>query len=143
MLTDTQFNSLLAELIGIRHALEARTANKPIATSPTTTATRTPDSLPMPDVIIDCAGDVTIHFGKNAGTPVRALNDKQLLWYGADREPQLKRDGTPFPPRELDTLLKNACRTFWHQRTGAIPVAAPAPAPTTQSNPAGDEDVPF
>lgn len=141
MLTDTQFHALLAELIGIRHALEARTANKPTATAPAQVSTRTPDVLPMPDVIIEGAGDVTVHFGKNAGTPVRALNDKQLLWYGADREPQLKRDGTPFPPRESDTLLKNACRTFWHQRTGTIP--ADAVKPLVQSNPAGDEDVPF
>lgn len=140
-MTDTQFRELLLELREIRLALQSRTAIKPTAPAPTTTATRTPDSLPMPDVIIEGAGDVTVHFGKNAGTPVRALNDKQILWYGSDREPQLKNDGTPFPPRESDTLLKNACRTFWHQRTGAIP--ADAMKPTVQSNPALDEEVPF
>lgn len=143
-MTDTQFNALLAELIGIRHALEARTTSKPTAPSPTTTSTRTPDSLPMPATVIERAGEVAVHFGKNAGMPISQLNDKQLLWYGSDREPQLKKDGTPFPPRDADMLLQNACRTLWHQRRGALPGSAPDPAAPDQAPPlAGDEEVPF
>jgi hypothetical protein len=98
MITDTQFTALLDELIGIRRALEARQTSLPQASTPApkSTTTRTPDSLPMPTTVIERAGEVPVHFGKNAGTPISQLNDKQLLWYGADREPQLKKDGTPF-----------------------------------------------
>jgi hypothetical protein len=145
MITDTQFNALLAELIGIRHALEARQTSLPQASTPApkSTSTRTPDSLPMPRVVIERAGETTVHFGKNAGTPISQLNDKQLLWYGADREPQLKKDGTPFPPREADTLLQNACRTLWHERVGTLPSFPPAPASDQARALAGDEEVPF
>lgn len=143
MLTDTQFRELLLELREIRLALQSRTANKPTAPAPITTATRTPDSLPLPATVIERAGEVTVHFGKNAGTPISQLNDKQLLWYGSDREPQLKKDGTPFAPRDADVLLQNACRTLWHQRRGALPGSAPA-AVLDQAPPlAGDEEVPF
>lgn len=143
-MTDTQFNALLDELIGIRHALEARqTFTKAPAPTPAATATRTPDSLPMPRVVIENPGETTVHFGKNAGTPISQLNDKQLLWYGADREPQLKKDGTPFAPRDADVLLQNACRTLWHQRRGALPGSAPAPVVDQAPPLAGDEEVPF
>jgi hypothetical protein len=91
--------------------------------------TATPDTLPLPAVEILNAGDVQIHFGKNKDTPLSALSDKQLLWYGADRPEQLKKDGTPFAPREADVLLKNACRTLWHQRKSGAPIAlTPQPA---------------
>jgi len=145
MITDTQFNALLAELIGIRHALEARQTLPQASTpAPKSTSTRTPDSLPMPRVVIERAGETTVHFGKNAGTPISQLNDKQLLWYGADREPQLKKDGSPFPPREADVLLQNAVRTLWHERQGNLLSSAPAPAALDQAPQlAGDEEVPF
>jgi hypothetical protein len=146
MITDTQFHALLAELIGIRHALEARQTSLPQASTPApkSTATRTPDSLPMPTTVIERAGEVPVHFGKNAGTPISQLNDKQLLWYGADREPQLKKDGTPFPPRDADVLLQNAVRTLWHERQGNLPSSAPAIAVRDQAPAlAGDEEVPF
>jgi hypothetical protein len=143
MITDTQFDELLLELREIRLALQSRTASKPTAPAPTT-ATRTPDSLPLPTTVIERAGEVPVHFGKNAGTPISQLSDKQLLWYGSDREPQLKKDGTPFAPRDADVLLQNACRTLWHQRRGALPGPAAAPAVLDQAPPlAGDEEVPF
>lgn len=97
------------------------------ASTPAATVTGTPDTLPKPDQIIDNAADVTVHFGKNAGTPLSALSDKQLLWYGSDRPAQLKNDGTPFSPRQQDITLKNACRTIWHQRQGSIPAPAAKP----------------
>jgi hypothetical protein len=134
-MTTEQHTEFLTELRAIRAALEAklRAATPVIATA----TTSTPDTLPPPAVEILNAGDVQIHFGKNKGTPLSALSDKQLLWYGADREPQLKNDGTPFAPREADVLLKNACRTLWHQRKSGAPIAV-----TTQ--PADDgENVPF
>jgi hypothetical protein len=144
MITDTQFDELLLELREIRLALQSRTASKPTAPAPTTTATRTPDSLPLPATVIERAGETAVHFGKNAGVPIGQLNDKQLLWYGSDREPQLKKDGTPFAPRDADVLLQNACRTLWHQRRGALPGPAAAPAVLDQAPPlAGDEEVPF
>lgn len=127
---------ILTELRAIRAALEAKPRPAPASA---TTITATPDSLPLPAVEIVDAGDIQIHFGKNAGTPLSALTDKQLLWYGADRPEQLKKDGTPFAPRQADIQLRNACRTLWHQRkSGGAPV-------TLVSQPAADdgENVPF
>ena len=128
---------ILIELQAIRAALEA----KPRAATPATatTATATPDTLPLPTIEIVDAGSVQVHFGKNAGTPISALSDKQLLWYGADRPAQLRKDGTPFPPREADVQLLNACRTLWHQRKSGAPIAL-----TSQPAAADDgENVPF
>ena len=134
-MTTEQHTELLTELRAIRAALEA----KPRAASPATPTapTATPNTLPPPAVEILNAGDVQVHFGKNKGTALSALSDKQLLWYGADRPEQLKKDGTPFAPREADVLLKNACRTLWHQRKSGAPIALAA-------QPADDcENVPF
>jgi len=118
-MTPEQHIEILTELRAIRAALEAkpRTAQATIAAP-----TATPNTLPPPAVEILNAGDVQIHFGKTTGTMLSALSDKQLLWYGADRPEQLKKDGTPFPPREADVLLKNACRTLWHQRVSGAPI---------------------
>lgn len=119
-MTNEQHTALLSELIRIREALESR-SNTPSAPKPTASKSTWSDSLPAPDYHVENAGAVAVHFGKNSGTPLSALSDKQLLWYGADREPQLKSDGTPFAPREADVLLKNACRTLWHsRRTGEV-----------------------
>jgi hypothetical protein len=132
-MTTEQHTELLTELRAIRAALEKP---KPML-SLTTATTATSDSLPPPAVEVLNAGDVQIHFGKNKDTPLSALSDKQLLWYGTDREPQLKKDGTPFAPREADVLLKNACRTLWHQRKSGAPIVL-------ASQPVDDgEQVPF
>ena len=141
-MNDTQFHVILAELVGIRRALQAR-ASAPQTVKATPKAASV-DSLPLPDRVIENAGEVTVHFGKNAGTAISQLSDKQLLWYGADREPLIKRDGTPFEPRESDVLLRDACRTIWHERKGTLPSSAPAPASVDQAPaPVVDEDVPF
>ena len=126
---------ILIELRAIRAALEKP---KPMLSLTATTATATPNSLPLPAIEIADAGSVQVHFGKNAGTPISSLTDKQLLWYGADRPAQLRKDGTPFPPREADVQLLNACRTLWHQRKSRAPI-------TLTSQPATDdgENVPF
>jgi hypothetical protein len=135
-MTNEQHTELLTELRAIRAALEAKPRT---AQATATTPTATPDTLPLPAIAIADAGSVQVHFGKNAGTPLSALSDKQLLWYGADRPEQLKKDGTPFALREADLLLKNACRTLWHQRkSGAVIPTAPKPAATDDG-----ENVPF
>ena len=136
-MTTEQHSEILTELRAIRAALEAKSRATP---APATATTATPNSLPKPDVEIADAGSVQVHFGKNKGTPLSALSDKQLLWYGTEREPQLMKDGTPFPPRQADVHLLNACRTLWHQRkTGGAPV-------TLVSQPAATDDgesIPF
>ena len=128
---------ILTELRAVRAALEKPKPMLSLTTA--TTATATPDTLPLPAIEIADAGSVQIHFGKNAGTPLSALSDKQLLWYGADRPEQLKKDGTPFAPRQADIQLRNACRTLWQQRKSGAPI-------TLTSQPAATDDgenVPF
>ena len=136
-MTTEQHHELLIELRAIRAALEKP---KPmLSLTPATATTATPDTLPLPSIAIADAGSVQVHFGKNAGTPISSLTDKQLLWYGADRPAQLRKDGTPFPPREADVQLLNACRTLWHQRKSGAPI-------TLTSQPAATDDgenVPF
>jgi hypothetical protein len=139
-MTTEQHNELLTELRAIRAALEKP---KPMLSLTTATApTATPDTLPLPAVEILNAGEVQIHFGKNKGTLLSALSDKQLLWYGADRPEQLKKDGTPFAPRETDVLLKNACRTLWHQRKSGAPQVTASKTFDLASEGASEE-VPF
>ena len=136
-MTTEQHHELLIELRAIRAALEKP---KPmLSLTPATATTATPDTLPLPTIEIADAGSVQVHFGKNTGVPISQLTDKQLLWYGTERPAQLRKDGTPFPPREADVQLLNACRTLWHQRkSGGAPV-------TLVSQPAADdgENVPF
>ena len=131
-----QLTEILTELRAIRAALEAKPRSATPA--PAATATATPYTLPLPAIEIVDAGSVQVHFGKNAGTPLSALSDKQLLWYGTERPAQLKKDGTPFAPREADVQLLNACRTLWNQRKRGAPIAL-------TSQPAADdgENVPF
>ena len=135
-MTTEQHHELLIELRAIRAALEKP---KPMLSLTATATTATPDTLPLPAVEIVDAGSVQVHFGKNAGTPISSLSDKQLLWYGTERPAQLRKDGTPFPPREADVQLLNACRTLWHQRKSGAPI-------TLTSQPAATDDgenVPF
>ena len=136
-MTNEQHNELLIELRAIRSALE--TKPRAVATAPSASNTPLLKSLPAPEIFVENAGEVTVHFGKNAGTPISQLSDAQLLYYGADREPNLRKDGTPFPPREADVLLKNAARTIWFQRR------QPAPQSDEKaiSNPVEAEEVPF
>ena len=135
-MTDQQLDEILIELRAIRAALEAKPRPTP---APAATATATPYTLPLPEIEIADAGSVQVHFGKNAGTPLSALSDKQLLWYGTERPAQLKKDGTPFAPREADVQLLNACRTLWNQRKRGAPIAL-----TSQPAAADDgENLPF
>ena len=140
-MTPEQLTEILVELRAIRAALEAKPKAAPATTAKPSIGPQA-TTLPPPDEVIENAGDVTVHFGKNSGTPISSLNDKQLLWYGADREPQLKNDGTPFPPRESDTRLKNACRTLWQQRHGGATMPNPI-RPLPKASAPEDDSVPF
>ena len=136
-MTNEQLDEILTELRAIRSALEAKP--RAATPAPATTATATPDTLPLPTIEIADAGSVQVHFGKNTGVPISQLTDKQLLWYGTERPAQLRKDGTPFPPREVDVQLLNACRTLWHQRKSGAPITL-----TSQPAAADDgENVPF
>ena len=120
-MTTEQHHEILTELRAIRAALEKP---KPmLSLTPATATTATPDTLPLPTIEIADAGSVQVHFGKNTGVPISQLTDKQLLWYGTERPAKLRKDGTPFPPREADVQLLDACRTLWHQRKSGAPIA--------------------
>jgi hypothetical protein len=110
-----------AELVRIREALEARPyaagapPAKPASTSPKS------DEVPLPTEIVPDAGSVQVHFGKNKGVALSTLGDRSISWYAQEPEPRLRNDGTPFPPRAEDVLLRNAARTIIHQKRGTLP----------------------
>jgi len=130
-----------AELVRIREALEARPyavgapAAKPASSFPKS------DEIPMPTEIIDDAGSVQVHFGKNKGVALSALGERSVAWYAQEAEPRIGNNGKPFPPRAEDVLLRNAARTLIHQKRGTLPSAAVPPAPVATS--VNEEHVPF
>lgn len=137
-----------AELVRIREALEARPfaagapTHKAVATQAKT------DEVPLPSELIANAGDVQVHFGKNKGVALSSLGDRSVAWYAQEPEPRLRNDGTPFPPRAEDVLLRNAARTIIHQKRGTIaavtaPKSIPADSEVTTIMSVGDESVPF
>lgn len=137
-----------AELVRIREALEARPfaagapTHKAVATQAKT------DEVPLPSELIANAGDVQVHFGKNKGVALSSLGDRSVAWYAQEPEPRLRNDGTPFPPRAEDVLLRNAARTIIHQKRGTIsavsaPKAIPSDSEVTTILNVGDESVPF
>jgi hypothetical protein len=84
----------------------------------------------MPTEVVPNAGDVQVHFGKNKGAALSSLGDRSVAWYAQEPEPRLRNDGTPFPPRAEDVLLRNAARTLIHQKRGTLPaVTAPKAIP--------------
>lgn len=111
-MTTEQFDALMAALKDIRLALEARSA-APAASKPAEKA-KSDGSIPLPTEIISEPELVQIHFGKNKGRALGELSRRSLEWYAQDAEPRLRNDGTPFPPREADVLLRNAARTIIH-----------------------------
>lgn len=137
-----------SELVRIREALEARPYS---AGSPTHKAVATQaktDEVPMPSEVIANAGDVQVHFGKNKGVALSSLGDRSVAWYAQEPEPRLRNDGTPFPPRAEDVLLRNAARTIIHQKRGNLsavptPTKIPADSEVTTILNVGDESVPF
>jgi hypothetical protein len=136
-MTTEQFNELLLEIRAIRSAL---TQNKPaapaVASKPAATG---PKDIPLPSEVIENAGDIAVHFGKNKGTPLGSLSPKSIEWYAQEPEPRLRNDGTPFPPRPEDLLLRNAARTIVHRGRGTLPM----PPIKLESVAPISEDVPF
>jgi hypothetical protein len=128
-----------AELVRIREALEAR----PFASGAPAAKPAAPRSeeVPMPTEIIEDAGSVQVHFGKNKGVALSSLGDRSVAWYAQEPEPRLGNNGKPFPPRPEDVLLRNAARTLIHQKRGTLPSAAVPTAPAATS--VNEEHVPF
>jgi hypothetical protein len=130
-----------AELIRIREALEAR----PFASGAPAAKPAAPrsDEVPLPSEIIEDAGNVQVHFGKNKGVALSSLGDRSVAWYAQEPEPRLGNNGKPFPPRPEDVLLRNAARTIIHQKRGTLPSAA-VPQPTASATTSIDDgDVSF
>jgi len=127
-------DDLLTELRAIRTALESRPPAPPAPAPrvyPPSTLPPQPAGvmpvIPQPAMIIDSAGEILVHFGKNLNVALKNLTDRSLAWYAEERAAKLKDDGTPFTPRPADTLLLNAARTYYHQQhgtlTGDVPTA--------------------
>jgi hypothetical protein len=118
-MTNEQFSELMQEIRAIRLVL---TQGKPAASvAAPNRATSGPKEIPLPSESIDNPGAVLVHFGKNKGRPLADLGAKSIEWYAQEPEPRLRTDGTPFPPRAEDLLLRNAARTIVHQGRGTMP----------------------
>lgn len=113
-MTTEQFSELLVELRAIKAALQQRALKSAAPTAGL-------GDIPAPTEIIPNAGAVEVHFGKNQGKRLDDLSAKSVEWYAQEQEPRLKKDGTPFPPRPADVLLRNAARTLVYQRLGKLP----------------------
>lgn len=127
-----------AELVRIREALEARPAAGAPAANPS--APRS-DEVPLPTEVIDDAGNVPVHFGKNKGVTLSTLSDRSVAWYAQEAETRVGNNGKPFPPRPEDVLLRNAARTLIHQKRGTLPSAAVSSAPVATA--VNEERIPF
>lgn len=144
-------DDILGELTAIRLLLAAR----PVAPAPVQAAAATQYAQsttssdgppPQPSQVIEDAGSVTIHFGKNKDKPLSELSERSLAWYASEQPPRLDNSGKPFPPRPVEIALRNAARTLWHTRAGTLGAAAVqvAPALATTATATGSEDnVPF
>jgi hypothetical protein len=139
-MTTEQFTEIMTALRGIQTALDARQV--PIHSQSRPVPAAGPVIIPMPTQIVPDAQHFKIHFGKNKGRELGTLSAKSLEWYAADKPPQLRNDGTPFPPRSEDFQLLNAARTLHHRLGAAAPVATVATlvmSPTTDA----DDNLPF
>jgi hypothetical protein len=134
-MTTEQFDRLMAAIDGIKASLDARQVPIPAQSRPVPAAGAV--LIPMPSQIVPDAQHFQIHFGKNKGRELGTLSAKSLEWYAADKPPQLRNDGTPFPPRSEDLKLLNAARTL-HHRLGAA--AAPQTVATLVMSPTTDAD---
>jgi hypothetical protein len=136
-MTTEQFTELLLEVRAIRTALtQGKPAASAVAFKPAPTG---PKDIPLPSEIVENAGDIAVHFGKNKGTPLGSLSAKSVEWYAQEPEPRLRNDGTSFPPRPEDLLLRNAARTIVHRNRGTLP----SPPVKLESAAPISEDVPF
>lgn len=136
---------ILQELKAIRALLAGQgRSTAPSSATVAQPATQTPDGPPpQPDTVVENAGGVTIHFGKNTGKMLGELSEKSLGWYASVKAPRLDNSGKPFPPRPADVALEQAARTLWHQQKGTLGV--PAPAAAAQAAPAvlDEDNIPY
>jgi hypothetical protein len=130
-----------AELVRIREALEAR----PFASGapPAKPAAARSEEVPLPTEVIEDAGNVQVHFGKNKGVALSSLGDRSVAWYAQEPEPRIGNNGKPFPPRPEDVLLRNAARTLIHQKRGTLPSAAVTQPTASVTTSIDDGDVSF
>ena len=150
-MTPEQHLNMMAELIRIREAIESLkqtpAPSRAVSAPASTQSASINDTPPLPDTVIEDAGNVEVHFGKNEGVPLSKLSQRSLAWYAQEPEPKLDRNGNPFPPRDSDVRLRNAARTLWHQlyQSASVkqepakkPASKPAPSPIDDG-----EEVPF
>lgn len=149
-MTPEQHLNMMAELIRIREAIESlkqTPAAAPARSVPGNVGYKMNDTPPLPDTVIEDAGNVEVHFGKNEGVPLSKLSQRSIAWYAQESAPKLDRNGNPFPPRDSDIRLRNAARTLWHelyqsasvkQESAKKPASKPAPSPIDDG-----EEVPF
>jgi broad specificity phosphatase PhoE len=117
-MTDQHANDIIAELRAIRALLATKPA-APVAASTPAPAGASKD-IPQPSELVDDPGSVEVHFGKNAGKPLRSLSAKSVEWYAQEPEPRIGNNGKPFPPRPEDVRLRNAARQIIHGNRGTL-----------------------
>ncbi len=117
MQNEELLTAILNELRAIRSALSNRST--PVAAPAAQPAAQSKD-IPQPTEIVADPGSVEVHFGKNAGTPLRSLGAKSVEWYAQEPEPRLGKNGKPFPPRAEDVRLRNAARQIVHGNRGTL-----------------------
>jgi hypothetical protein len=117
-MTDQLGQEIIAELRAIRALLSTRPAAPAAASAPAPAGA--PKDIPQPSELVSDPGSVEVHFGKNAGTPLRSLGAKSVEWYAQEPEPRLGKNGKPFPPRAEDVRLRNAARQIVHGNRGTL-----------------------
>jgi len=146
MSNPANLDDVLAELTAIRLILSARPVAAPAqtATAPQyAQSTASSDGPPpQPSQVIEDAGSVLVHFGKNKDKPLSELSERSLSWYASEQPPRLDNAGKPFPPRPVEITLRNAARTLWHTRAGTLGTAAVQAAPAKVAD-GVEENVPF
>lgn len=145
-MTDTEFyTSALEELKAIRELLARAPVLQPAQSraASSSSGSRDEEPPPMPNRIWPNAEAFMVPFGKNQGKALGELADNSLSWYCKDPEPKLDSSGRPYPPRQADMELRQAARTVYHRRKGAIPKDEAAPAYPSGAGADLDKDVPF
>lgn len=133
---------ILTELRAIK-ALLALKANAAAPAASTATQTPTPEGPPpQPDVVVENPGEQRVHFGKNSGTALSNLTERQLGFYASVKTPRLDNTGKPFPPRPADVALEQAARTLWHQQKGTLTTGT-SPLPTAGSPATTEDEIAF
>jgi hypothetical protein len=146
MSNPANLDDVLAELTAIRLILSARPVAAPAQTAAAPQYAQSTASSdgppPQPSQVIEDAGSVLVHFGKNKDKPLSELSERSLSWYASEQPPRLDNAGKPFPPRQVEITLRNAARTLWHTRAGTLGAAAVQAAPAKVAD-GVEENVPF